>query len=54
MEFTECPMCGSDIHLEGRKECDIIECTDCRVKLEVVSRVPVVLEISPDSGEEWD
>ena len=54
MELTECPMCGNDVHLDGRKENDIIECTDCGVKLELVSLVPVVLEILADAGEEWD
>lgn len=54
MEVTECPMCGNDIHVEHQQERDIIECADCGVKLEVVSRAPVVLEILADADEEWD
>lgn len=54
MDVTECPMCGNDIHLEHHRENDIIECADCGMKLEVVSLVPLVLEIFADTGEEWD
>ena len=54
MEVTECPMCGNDIHVEGRKEREILECADCGVKLEIVSQAPIVLEILQDAGEEWD
>jgi len=53
MEVTECPMCGNKIRLDD-KERDVLECADCGVKLEVVSRMPVVLEIMQDAGEDWD
>ena len=54
MIMCECPICDAELDLGGYEENDLIECPECRTKLEIVSLTPPVLEEVPEEGEEWE
>jgi alpha-aminoadipate carrier protein LysW len=52
--MAECPECGGQIDLPGVVEAgEILDCSDCGVELEVMSTMPLVLELAPEEEEDW-
>jgi alpha-aminoadipate/glutamate carrier protein LysW len=52
MIMCECPICDAELDLGGCEENDLIECSECGTKLEIVSLTPPVLEEIPEEDEE--
>ena len=51
---ASCSECAADITLaDDTLQGEIIPCPDCGVELEVMSLVPLVMELAPDEEEDW-
>lgn len=48
MTTCECPGCQTTLNIEGFAEMTIIECPKCRMRLEIVSVDPPIVEESLD------
>ena len=49
-----CPECDAPVQVrDGIRLSEIVECTDCRSELEVVSADPVLLVLAPEVEEDW-
>ena len=44
MNTCECPGCHTMLDIEGCEEMDIVRCPTCRMRLEVVSVNPPIVE----------
>ena len=52
--MTECPVCGSEIVLEGKyQKNEIIDCETCGAELEIIKLDPLTLEEAPEEQEDW-
>lgn len=55
MATATCVECDEDIEINDRPRRGLrVICPNCGVKLEVVSTVPIELDIPYDEEEEWD
>ncbi|GAB3474002.1 lysine biosynthesis protein LysW [Amycolatopsis cihanbeyliensis] len=51
---AECPECASAVTIEAEvRVSEIIECTDCRSELEIVSTEPPELALAPEVEDDW-
>lgn len=50
---TKCPECDAEVTLNAPERGEIVECSDCRAELEVLSVEPVSLELAPEAEEDW-
>lgn len=48
-----CPECAAEFDLNDVMEGEIVVCPDCGVDLEVISLVPLALELAPMEEEDW-
>jgi alpha-aminoadipate carrier protein LysW len=51
---TNCPECDANILIPaGAMENELLSCPDCGVELEIISLDPVLLDIAPETEEDW-
>lgn len=49
-----CPECESTMSLPAEMRLsELVECSECRVELEVVTLEPVLLALAPEIEEDW-
>ncbi|MFJ6513894.1 alpha-aminoadipate/glutamate carrier protein LysW [Streptomyces sp. NPDC091406] len=54
LSAVACPECEAQVELaQDARPTEIIECTDCRVELEVVSVTPASVTTAPEVEEDW-
>ncbi|WP_067503753.1 lysine biosynthesis protein LysW [Actinoplanes sp. TFC3] len=52
--IAACPECENKIDLpDTTRLSEVVECSDCRSELEVVSTDPALLVIAPEAEEDW-
>ena len=49
----ECPECAAAIQARPQLAGEILDCGDCGAELEVMSLVPVVVQLAPQVEEDW-
>lgn len=51
---SNCPECDANIAIPaGAMENELLACPDCGVELEIISLDPVLLDIAPETEEDW-
>lgn len=48
-----CPQCEAEINMFDVEKGDIVNCPECGIELEVISDVPLELDIALEEEEEW-
>lgn len=52
--MSNCPVCDIEVTVPERSRLsEILECSDCRSELEVLSLDPVMLALAPEVEEDW-
>lgn len=55
MPYAVCPDCDEDIRVRGQARLgDLVVCSNCGMRLEVVELDPVELDYELDEDEDWD
>jgi alpha-aminoadipate carrier protein LysW len=54
MTAATCPSCEGDVRIgSAPRPNEIVECSECRSELEVLSVEPVLLALAPEVEEDW-
>jgi alpha-aminoadipate/glutamate carrier protein LysW len=52
--MTACPVCEAQVDVPAdSRVSEILECTDCRSELEIVTVGPAMLALAPEAEEDW-
>jgi len=50
---THCPECDGHLAIVDPLEGEIVPCADCGVELEVITLVPLTIDLAPEAEEDW-